>query len=282
MFKRATLAPAIAILAALSAPAISADLDDIVYAPMLPETKPVEIGSGWYLRGDIGYTASESGAAGSYSVFDAGPPESYTSTPFASSDLKTDWSASIGVGYAFTDYLRADATVEFGSGRFSGNSVSADPCPVDPVAGTSCAFSDSADYKGYGLMANAYFDLGTFAGFTPYVGGGLGMTQVRWDDLSRTNRCVDGGTTCAAAIAGATSHPGETEWRFTYALMAGFSYDITDQLKLDLGYRYQNIDSDAMFGYDSASRLAGATGVQAYDDGIESHEIRAGLRYELW
>ena len=280
MFKRVKLAPTIAILTTLAGPALSADLDDIIYAPMLPETQPVEIGSGWYLRGDIGYTASEKGAATGYSAFAAGP--TYTATAYDSSDLKTDWSGSLGVGYAFTEFLRADATIEFGSGRFSGTSTSADPCPVDPVVGTSCVFSDDAGYKAYGLMANAYFDLGTFAGFTPYVGGGLGMTQVRWDDVSRTNRCVDGGTTCAAAIAGSTSQPGYSEWRFTYALMAGLSYDITENLKLDVGYRYQNIDSGPMFGFDSESRLAGASGVQAYDRGFETHEIRAGLRYELW
>ena len=64
--------------------------------------------------------------------------------------------------------------------------------------------------------------------------------------------------------------------------MAGLSYDITENLKLDVGYRYQNIDSGPMFGYDSDSQLAGASGVQAYDRGFETHEIRAGLRYELW
>jgi len=281
MFKRTTLIPAIAVLAALAAPAHAADLDEIIYAPMLPETKPVEIGSGWYLRGDIGYTAGESGAATSFSDFIDGTPDTYVTTGYDSSDLKTDWSGSIGIGYAFTDYLRADATIDFGSGRFSGTSSSANPC-VGAAAGTTCASSDEAGYKSYGLMANAYFDLGTFAGFTPYVGGGVGATQVRWDDLGRTNRCVDGGGTCAAAIAGTESHPGVSDWRFTYALMAGFSYGLTEQLKLDVGYRYQNIDSGPMSGYSSTEVGQGAVGIQANDNGFESHEIRAGLRYELW
>ncbi|TDH35130.1 porin family protein [Pseudohoeflea suaedae] len=281
MFKRATLVPAIAILAALAAPAQSADLDNIIYAPMLPETKPVEIGSGWYLRGDIGYTKSASDAAASFSDFVDGTPDEYVATGYDSSDLKTDWTGTIGVGYAFTDYFRADATLDFGFGRFSGSSMSDDPCVGGP-ADTTCMSTDGADYKTYSLMANGYFDLGTFAGFTPYVGGGVGMTNVRWDDLGRTNRCVDGGDVCDETIVSSERHTGENDWRFTYALMAGMSYDITDQLKLDLGYRYQNIDSGPMAGYSADETGQGATGVQLHDAGIETHEIRAGLRYELW
>ena len=279
MFKRATLVPAIAILAALAAPAQSADLDNIIYAPMLPETQPVEIGSGWYLRGDISYTASSKGVATSFSDFVNGTPDTYVATGYDSSDLKNDWGGTIGVGYAFTDYFRADATLDFGFGRFNGSSSSAAPC-VGGLAGTSCVSVDSADYRTYGLMANGYFDLGTFAGFTPYVGGGLGMTYVRWDNLDRTNRCAGAG--CGAAIVSTESHPGEKDWRFTYALMAGVSYDITDQLKFDLGYRYQNVDSGPMAGYSSLETAQGATGIQVHDHGIETHEIRAGLRYELW
>lgn len=33
----------------------AADLDMISYEPGAPVQQPVEVGSGWYLRGDIGY-----------------------------------------------------------------------------------------------------------------------------------------------------------------------------------------------------------------------------------
>ena len=37
------------------APALAADYDPPVYVDEAPEYKPVEIGSGWYLRGDLAY-----------------------------------------------------------------------------------------------------------------------------------------------------------------------------------------------------------------------------------
>jgi hypothetical protein len=45
----------------------------------LPVTKPVEIGSGWYLRGDLGYSVQHARRCHSnYRVFTAGPPATYT------------------------------------------------------------------------------------------------------------------------------------------------------------------------------------------------------------
>jgi opacity protein-like surface antigen len=57
------LEPHLLALMGLAAPAHAADLDEIIYAKELPVTKPVEIGSGWYLRGDLGYSVQTRGAA---------------------------------------------------------------------------------------------------------------------------------------------------------------------------------------------------------------------------
>jgi opacity protein-like surface antigen len=127
-------------------------------------------------------------------------------------------------------------------------------------------------------MANGYVDLGTYVGFTPYVGAGAGMSYVSWHDLNDTTYCVDGGAVCASPDAvGSTSHGGDDGWRFTYALMAGFAYDITKNFKLDLGYKYRSIDGGDMFGWDS-----GETFGDGSHGNIDTHEVRLGLRYELW
>ncbi len=42
----------------------------------------------------------------------------------------------------------------------------------------------------YSLLANAYVDIGTYGIFTPYVGGGLGGTYVKWSNLKNTS-CSD-------------------------------------------------------------------------------------------
>lgn len=277
MVMRTAVTTCIVVLAGLAASAQAADLDEIIYAPDLPMTQPVEIGSGWYLRGDLGYSTRTRGAATNYSVFTAGP--TYTGAAFDSSSLDSDWSGSLGVGYNFTDYLRGDLTFDFTEGTFSGATSSAFPCGVGPV-GTGCASTDTQGFEQFGIMANAYVDLGTVAGFTPYVGAGAGMTRVIWGTLNSANRCVGAG--CGATPVTGTTSPGEKSWRFTYALMAGMTYDLTKDLKLDLGYKYSKIDGDAQFGYDAATAAAGATGVQASDNGFENHEVRVGLRYNLW
>ena len=64
--------------------------------------------------------------------------------------------------------------------------------------------------------------------------------------------------------------------------MAGLAYDVTQNMKLDLGYRYRHIDGGSMFGFDPATIAAGASGTQGEDPGFTSHEVRVGLRYELW
>ena len=278
MFMRLAAGTSIAALMGIAAPAQAADLDEVIYARELPVTQPVEIGSGWYLRGDLGYSVKTRGAATSYSVFSAGPPATYTNTAFDSSSLDGDWSGSLGVGYNFTDYLRADLTFDYGRGRFAGTTSSAAACAGLGVG--TCASADTQNFEQYGFMANAYVDLGTFVGFTPYVGAGAGITRVTWETYTNDLSCV--GVVCGGAVATDRTRPGTESWRFTYALMTGVSYDLSKALKLDLGYKYSKIRGGGQAGFDSATAATGATGYQVSDNGFEKHEVRVGLRYNLW
>ncbi|HEY4191150.1 MAG TPA: outer membrane protein [Mesorhizobium sp.] len=263
------------------APALAADYDPPIYVDQAPEYKPVEIGSGWYLRGDVGYILKDRIGNPGYRAFDATPPGSYSDNAFATSGIDTDVTFGAGFGYHFNDWLRADATVEGFRGDFAGTTAGAGPCAPGLPASTGCRTEDGAKFSAIGVMANGYVDLGTYAGFTPYVGGGLGYSLVRWDNLSNTAYCTGAACPTAAAI-GTSQHEGEDSWRFTYALMAGVSYDISKNLKLDAGYKYRHIQGGDMFGWDSDTAAAGATGVQGRDDGFDTHEIKVGLRYDLW
>jgi opacity protein-like surface antigen len=126
--------------------------------------------------------------------------------------------------------------------------------------GAACVSSDVSALTAYSLMANAYVDIGTWGMVTPYLGAGIGGTYVMWDNLQNTD---DDGT---------FSHKGKESWRFTYALMAGASMDLTCNLKADAGYRYRHVAGGDMFGY----KLNGGPG---YDKGLDIHEARLGLRY---
>jgi len=262
-------------------PVLAADYDPPVVVEEAPEYVPVEVGSGWYLRGDVGYVFERKAGTVRYRLFDATPPGSYSDAAFDSADFSTKAAFSAGFGYHFNDWLRSDVTVEGFRADFNGTTSSADPCDAGLPGTTSCRSEDSSSFSAIGAMVNGYVDLGTYAGFTPYVGAGLGYSLVRWKDLQNTTYCV--GVDCpSAAPVATTSHPGQKDWRFTYALMAGVAYDISRNLKLDVGYKYRHIDGGDMFGWDNATALAGATGIQGRDGGFGTHEVKVGLRYDLW
>jgi opacity protein-like surface antigen len=248
-----------------------------------PEEVPVEVGSGWYLRGDIGYNFSTD-ADGDFTFRTFDPVSAtYSDGQFATASLEDTFTYGIGAGYNFTDWLRADVTFDYFTVGFDGTTASALPCSADPAfVGTSCRSTDSADGYALSFLANGYVDLGTYVGLTPYVGAGLGYTYVNWDTMADNTFCV--GATCPGGnpVFAQTTHDGEDSWRFTYALMAGMAYDLTNNLKVDVGYRYRHIDGDDMFAFDPASIGNGASGVQGEDPGIDTHEVRVGLRYALW
>ena len=263
----------------MPAAAYAADYDPPIFVEEAAEYVPVEIGSGWYLRGDVGYVFDASIDGVDYTLFD---PIAAANVPasFTSASIDTDFTWGGGFGYRFTDYFRADATVDGFRADFNGSTTSAETCPGIPDDDTTCRSENSSEVSAVSVMANGYVDLGTYVGFTPYVGAGAGMSYVSWSDLNDTTYCVPGGADlCVPPVGavGSTGHAGEDGWRFTYALMAGVAYDLSNNFKLDVGYKYRSIDGGDMFGWDSADTFGDGS-----HGNIDTHEVRLGLRYELW
>lgn len=250
------------------------DLDSAITLPDAPVTLPITEAKGWYLRGDISTSFKTLNRSYSFSTFSGA-----SGTPTSSNFRENSLSGGVGVGYRLNDVFRADATVDVfsGSAAVAGNGL--DVCAGAP-GGTTCALSSSGKFTSYSVMANAYVDLATIAKFTPYVGAGIGATQVNWGEFNGTGSCVGGG--CGGFADVDVKNAGLSRWRMTWALMAGVSYDLSERAKLDLGYRYSRIPSGNMFAYDSASVAAGASGTQARDGGFDRHEIRAGIRVTGW
>lgn len=274
-------APAL-VLALVPSMGLAADYEPSLYPaeePVVDEYKPVEIGSGWYIRGDIGYAVRSSDTIEPYRTYNGGI---YGTHAWDTARVKSEWDFSAGVGYRYNDWLRGDATFDAFRGSFKGTTSDPFSCGDPLIVTTTCASNDNAAFTAYSAMANVYADLGTFVGITPYVGAGAGVTWLNWGTLTNSSYCVDGTAACPAGAATTTTHPGIGEMRLTWALMAGASYDISKNLKLDMGYRFRKISAGDMFGFDTASRTAGATGAQGRDKGLTSHDIRVGLRYEIW
>jgi len=265
--------------------ALAADYDPPLYEPPVyieeaEQAVPVEVGNGWYLRGDVGYTFSTNAGSFNYRTFDPATG-TYGAAGFDSASLDSDIIFGAGFGYRFNDWIRAEVMAERFSPTFSGSTSAALPCPGQP-AGTTCRGDDEAELNATSFMANAYVDLGTFARFTPYVGAGAGLTLASWNSLQGTLNCVPGAVACSALPITETSNDGISSWRFTYALMAGVAYDISDNLKVDLGYKYRHVNGGDMFRFSASEQGLGASGAQGSDSGFGQHEVRVGLRYALW
>ncbi|MCH5277948.1 MAG: porin family protein [Desulfovibrionaceae bacterium] len=115
------------------------------------------------------------------------------------------------------------------------------------------------------LLLNAYYDIGTYSGFTPYVGGGLGLAFVR----------VEG--TVSAAPAGL--EPAGLSFADTRAVFAGqiglgCSYAITDYAALDLGYRFLLTGNGK-----AALDLAGIELATVKSKNNYAHQFMLGVRF---
>lgn len=246
--------------------AIAADLPPIVDIPQ--EVVPTVVG-GWYLRGDIGYAKTKvdgirymqgNQMSGEFDVY----------------DIDNSWMIGGGIGYQVNDWFRVDWTANhFFEADMTGSSALNVACS-DGTANAVCSYRDN-NIVGYTtLLANAYIDMGTWQGLTPYVGAGIGGAYTHWSDFSNQEYYVSGATPTTTAL---DTHPARNGWRFAYALHAGASYDLTSKLKLDAGYTFTHIENGEMFGFGNNS---GLVGTQGYHGDIKSHAFKVGLRYSLY
>jgi opacity protein-like surface antigen len=263
-----TLLSAGAIAAGLSVPAFAADMAPLAPPPIFGSgaapAAVAELGTGWYLRGDIGYGEFRNVKDTPYGV---------PVPPLDREKIERTWSAGAGIGYQLTSWLRLDGTVDY---RNDSN-FSATSSRTNYIEGFS---TDRAKFESTTFLANGYIDLGNWSGITPYIGAGVGAAQTRLRDYNGQVTCL---TTTCGDTSGATYAigpqptlsplPSKTTYTLAWALMAGAAVDIASGVKLDLGYRYVNL-GEARTRFDQF-------GVGTKLKAIDSHEVRLGVRYMI-
>lgn len=299
-------------------PALAADYDPPIVYDQADEYVPVEVGSGWYLRGDIGYVANKSyknrelAISGAFAQFAPFTPTDL----YAVSEKETPIFGSAGFGFHFNDYLRAELNLgmlprdRFGAsdmfaGGCAGTETSTttfydgDGNPIDPpvvVSGPSsrdCFATMGASNTSWTGTANGFIDLGTVAGITPYVGAGAGLVYTR-NQLDATAICEADETTTADGVTSTTTtflcdgqtdasdpdveyvgaHYTNRDYSFLYSLSAGLAYQMTKNTSLDLGYQYVSAPQMQYL-------KLGAAGPEVAE-GMDYHQVKLGLRYDLW
>lgn len=231
------------------------------YAADLPEPpilEPVEFGSSWYLRGDVGYKAYRNPKA-EY------PNAAYQKAGISNfSHEKMDDAAIFGggVGYKFNKWFRSDVTLDYETkSKFEGDL----PC----IAGPGCLkdSDNKAKIDAITLFLNGYVDLGDYNGFMPYVGGGVGVARLDLDKLKYTDYPKFG-----KPVSG--SYDGDSQWNFAWNLQAGVGFKVTDNLIIDANYRYVDLGDVKTKSFTAAKYSA-----KAKIDDITAHEARIGFRY---
>jgi opacity protein-like surface antigen len=184
--------------------------------------------------------------------------------PSISKDAGTAPIVGLGVGYRINEHLRVDATLAH-RGTFEadeqGTIYGAD------VRGTSSGSAITG-------MINAYGDIATVGIFTPYVGAGIGLSQNKLKGLK--------GTWNDGTDTGAVSTDGKTTTSFAWQVGAGTAVSLTDNLSLDVGYRFLNIG--AYKSSDSISAQNTPYGditlpLTSQKQKEYAHEVQMGLRY---
>lgn len=302
LYKAGIASAAAAVVAIAALPANAADLGPYGqgsvkdgYVP-LPRVMASPGAGPCYFRGDVGY--SWSGTSGSWPVYnetfdgadvdangiadgdtngdgiiDAGEVSyEFAGSTISGADLENTWLAEVGMGCGSGSRgLRAEVMVGFrGKRDFDGEpsiyqgSLIGTPTGVAPPPVTEDPIHSSL--KTTTLMLNAYYDLGKFGRFVPYVGAGIGAAYHQLDDISFTNN-----------PALTNQIHGNNDLAFAWSLMAGVGVQLTDRAILDVGYRYIDMGSitsqrsDTGFNVNPAVKL----------DDITAHEIKVGLRYHF-
>ena len=261
---------------ATAAPAAAADLamPNISY-PAVEGPTALEVGTNWYLRGDVGVALP---TAPSFTLPYLSGNDFQTTAISGANGSTADFAGGLGVGYRVTDYLRLDATWTYWQGPERTRSLNAvcpyafTPWPAAAPTGylwdttQTCAGSANLRQHNNTFLANAYVDLGTYSGFAPYVGGGVGANMNAVQTSSGFVETNGGFTPYSISYGGGapnvwvnalgqplspqpstvfasqawTRSINQTNWRFAWALAAGIGYQITPSITLDVGYRYLN------------------------------------------
>lgn len=248
----------------------------------VPAPIPVpETSSGYYLRVDAAY------ARGDVSKYRTTDP--HADSIRADSYLDNHARYGFGAGYYFNSWLRGDITFDQrGDVESRGNGIVNYTLPNGNLGNSAMRDTFTANSltssNSTGLV-NAYVDIPVRPGFTPYVGAGIGYVrhQVKALSYGKTTDCTDivDCDPTAVITAGPQNGPtvtttgGGVDYGLALALMTGFSYNITTNGKLDIGYRWLHLEGTKVIG-----RTAGVVHNLTIPD-QNLHELRVGLRYDI-
>ena len=170
-----------------------------------------------------------------------------------SNDYDPGYLGILAVGYDFDNGFRGELELSYAKYDIDTHTASLFGGGAAPFP-SSQSFGDA---ESFAVMASAYYDV-DLGGIDPFIGGGLGWGRVKADGF--------GVTPLIGALPGGVALD-DSDSGLAYHITAGLSFDITDTIKAEVGYRYQGINAD----------LASVTAASRSFD-LTSHNAFVGLR----
>lgn len=148
--------------------------------------------------------------------------------------------------------------------------VAGNPLPGAVIDSINSTVSVDGTGSMWLLMANAWYDFDTGTKWVPYIGGGLGMLNIRFEV---------GGSLTVPPLPPLTSQPtghtfggDDTDWVFAFQIGAGVGYRLSDSVVIQLGYRF--LDS-------STIEFQWENGTKVDDPHAYNHVLEVGIRYRF-
>jgi opacity protein-like surface antigen len=249
--------------------------------PVMPpqySQAPVDTG-GWYLRGDIG-VGKQNFRSFDFTQTNVATGGAWPATwQIDQKDIKDTVFIGGGIGFAWNNWLRIDFTGEYRADvkfKAVGSYVNF----PNPALGRAFDLYDG-DHSAIVALANVYLDLGTWWCVTPFIGAGVGGAWHRTAALTDIGLNTDGLGSSAFGFADKES----TNTSLAWAVHAGLAYNVTNNFKVELAYRYLNM-GDAK----TAEVNCGGIGCNTVGSGprafytltnFDSHDFKIGMRWML-
>jgi opacity protein-like surface antigen len=229
--------------------------------------------TGFYLRGDLG--VANANASNLKSTYRDGQSLASLGTVEGPVSIGDPFLLGLGVGYQFNPWLRADATAEYrnsihyhAGSTYQWGTPATSPC--DPSSGLFCGDDYNGQVKTGLFLANGYVDIINWGGFTPYLGGGVGVAAYQVSGLKDISLYP------ANAFGFAQNTTGTN---FAWALMAGVAYRFSPTLMLDVGYRYVNMGTFHTGTIACNNQFQNSCHFETQHFNVASNDLRVGLRW---
>ena len=165
---------------------------------------------------------------------------------------------SLGFGYKINDKLRSEVTYSYTDLKYKRNIASEkNPTMISE-------YKQKVNIQTG--MINLFYDVATYQKLTPYIGFGLGYAKINPKEASVISK------------RGTISYQSNKSENLTYALMGGLSINITDKIKVDIGYKFQDFGKAKPLYY--PEMLAAPQQVEKSFK-IKTHSGTIGVRYSF-